>query len=106
MNTKFQTQKINDFSYTHHFVERLLSDRFNITENQLKNLFNYTFTKIEKNSSVLYQYPHLRRKMREGQEYYYNIELNMFLCVSDKVIVTVMKLVGTDYSDYTRRNIN
>lgn len=87
-----------------HSIKRILSStRFDLTEKQIKNMRNYNFVEFDRNSTVVKIYPHLKNKIREGYRYYKNEHLNMMLCVKNGYLITVLKVDGTDYSDYNNR---
>jgi len=90
---------------TPHPLKRILSEnRFGLTEKQLNKISNYNFREFDKNSYIVKMLPYLKRKLWEGNRYFKNEHLNMFLCVSKYgYLITVLKLKGTDYSDYNNR---
>lgn len=97
--TKYSV-KLKDLNLSHHFMIRCVSSRFYLSSNQYENLMDYTFLRIGK--TILEKYPWWYTKMREGYSYYYNEEINMVLVVGDEedVVVTCLKLLGTDYSNH------
>ena len=95
-NTEF---KITDFNPTNHFYNRVIK-RYDVNYSFSDKLEKSIFTQIFKNSSILNEFPHLRNKLREGCQYFFNYNLNMVLCVENRAIKTVLYLDGCDFSDY------
>ena len=92
------------FRDTHSLTRLLSKERFGLSERQIQRLGQYNFTQFDENSFIVKKYPHLKNKLWEGNRYFKNEHLNMILCVSiTGYLNTVIKLKGTDYSDYNDR---